>query len=108
MANMGGEQASGAGVTDAIRALDKAARKGSIHHRNAARRKSRLMKRLAAVGLQPTSLSTQPPAAAAAAAPARGRKSSSTATGAASEADASSAPTKKPAKKVASKKTAKK
>jgi hypothetical protein len=32
------------------RRIDKAARKGSIHHRNAARRKSRLMKRLNAAG----------------------------------------------------------
>ena len=31
---------------DAIVALDKAAQKGAIHRRNAARRKSRLMKRL--------------------------------------------------------------
>lgn len=41
---------SKASVAAAIVALDKAARKGSIHHRNAARRKSRLMKRLNAVG----------------------------------------------------------
>ncbi len=33
----------------AVRRLDKAAQKGSIHKRNAARRKSRLMKRLAAL-----------------------------------------------------------
>ena len=32
---------------DAIKALDKAAEKGIIHKNNAARRKSRLMKRLA-------------------------------------------------------------
>jgi small subunit ribosomal protein S20 len=41
---------SKASVAAAIVALDKAARKGSIHHRNAARRKSRLMKRLNAAG----------------------------------------------------------
>jgi len=33
-------------VKDAIAALDRAARKGVIHRNNAARRKSRLMKRL--------------------------------------------------------------
>lgn len=33
----------------AIRSLDKAAQKGVIHKNNAARRKSRLMKRLAAI-----------------------------------------------------------
>jgi small subunit ribosomal protein S20 len=33
-------------VAQATRALDKAAQKGVIHHNNAARRKSRLMKRL--------------------------------------------------------------
>jgi small subunit ribosomal protein S20 len=35
----------------AISALDRAAQKGAIHARNAARRKSRLMKRLAAAGM---------------------------------------------------------
>jgi small subunit ribosomal protein S20 len=34
---------------EAISALDKAAEKGAIHKNNAARRKSRLMKRLAAM-----------------------------------------------------------
>ncbi len=33
----------------AIRTLDKAAAKGILHHNNASRRKSRLMKRLAAL-----------------------------------------------------------
>ena len=33
-------------VSDAIVALDKAAQKGVIHHNNAARRKSRIMKQL--------------------------------------------------------------
>jgi small subunit ribosomal protein S20 len=41
---------SQASVASAIKALDKAARKGAIHHRNAARRKSRLVKRLGALG----------------------------------------------------------
>jgi small subunit ribosomal protein S20 len=38
-----------AATLEAISALDKAAQKGVIHKNNAARRKSRLMKRLAAV-----------------------------------------------------------
>ena len=33
-------------IQDAVVALDKAAQKGAIHKKNAARRKSRLMKRL--------------------------------------------------------------
>jgi small subunit ribosomal protein S20 len=37
-------------VADAIAALDKAAQKGIIHKNNAARRKSRLVKRLQALG----------------------------------------------------------
>lgn len=36
-------------LLQAVRALDKAAEKGVIHKNNAARRKSRLMKRLAAL-----------------------------------------------------------
>ncbi len=39
-----------AAVLEAISRLDKAAEKGVIHKNNAARRKSRLMKRLAAQG----------------------------------------------------------
>ncbi len=37
---------AGSQVVDAIKALDKAASKGVIHPNNAARRKSRLMKKL--------------------------------------------------------------
>ncbi len=37
-------------VRQAVSALDKAAEKGVIHRNNAARRKSRLMKRLAQLG----------------------------------------------------------
>jgi len=40
-------------VLKAISALDKAAEKGIIHKNNAARRKGRLMKRLAALGNTP-------------------------------------------------------
>lgn len=50
--NSGGEEAQTA-VLEAIRALDKAAEKGVIHKNNAARRKGRLMKRLASLDLQP-------------------------------------------------------
>ena len=45
----GEEQASAEAVLKAVSALDKAAQKGVIHKNNAARRKSRLMKRLAAL-----------------------------------------------------------
>ena len=40
-------------VMFAISVLDKAANKGAVHPRNAARRKGRLMKQLAAMGAQP-------------------------------------------------------
>lgn len=50
---------SQAAVAAAIVALDKAARKGAIHHRNAARRKSRLVKRLAALGQRPAAMPGQ-------------------------------------------------
>jgi small subunit ribosomal protein S20 len=36
-------EAAEAAVKDAVVALDKAAQKGAIHHKNAARRKSRLI-----------------------------------------------------------------
>lgn len=44
------QAAAGAAVIQAISALDKAAEKGIIHPNNAARRKSRLMKKLNALG----------------------------------------------------------
>ena len=50
--NSSGEEAQTA-VLEAIRALDKAAEKGVIHKNNAARRKGRLMKRLASLDLKP-------------------------------------------------------
>ncbi len=40
-------------VMSAISALDVAAKKGAIHPRNASRRKGRLMKHLAALGMRP-------------------------------------------------------
>lgn len=45
----GNEEESRSAVMEAISALDKAAAKGVIHKNNAARRKSRLMKRLASL-----------------------------------------------------------
>jgi len=42
-------EAAQAAVVEAISQLDKAAEKGVLHKNNAARRKSRLMKRLAAL-----------------------------------------------------------
>ena len=50
--SLDGGQDTAAAVTAAISALDIAAQKGAIHPRNAARRKGRLMHRLAALGLQ--------------------------------------------------------
>ena len=55
-------------MVTAIAALDRAVAKGVLHRNNAARRKSRLMKRLNAVAAAP---------APAPAAPARGTKSAS-------------------------------
>ena len=49
-----------ASVMAAISALDIAAQKGAIHPRNAARRKGRLMKQLAALGLQAKSVAVEP------------------------------------------------
>jgi small subunit ribosomal protein S20 len=45
----GNSEATASAVLVAISALDKAAEKGVIHKNNAARRKSRLMKRLSAL-----------------------------------------------------------
>ncbi len=45
----GDSEMSASAVVAAVSALDKAAEKGVIHKNNAARRKSRLMKRLAAL-----------------------------------------------------------
>jgi small subunit ribosomal protein S20 len=47
-------------VMMALSMLDKAAKKGAIHPRNAARRKGRLMKRLAALGVQPQAAAAEP------------------------------------------------
>lgn len=62
----------------AISALDRAAKKGVIHANNAARRKSRLMKRFnTAAAAQAVQAAAPAPEAAPAAAPARGRGSRS-------------------------------
>jgi small subunit ribosomal protein S20 len=47
-------------VMFAISMLDKAAKKGAVHPRNAARRKGRLMKQLAALGVQPQAAVMEP------------------------------------------------
>ena len=79
----------------AISALDRAAAKGIIHRNNAARRKSRLMKRLATAGAEPG-----------AAAPAKGAKAAPkrAAVKPAAKASAKKAPAKKAAAKPAAKK----
>ena len=50
------------GVLKAISALDKAAEKGVIHKNNAARRKGRLMKRLASLNVELKSVKGEKPA----------------------------------------------
>ena len=54
-----------AAVTEAISTLDKAAEKGIIHNNNAARRKSRLMKKLNALQPKPVAEAPEGPAEAA-------------------------------------------
>lgn len=56
---------------EAIRALDRAAAKGILHPKNAARRKGRLAKQLAKVGTAPAPTTKGKKAAPAAAAPAK-------------------------------------
>ena len=56
---------------EAIRALDRAAAKGILHPKNAARRKGRLAKQLAKVGTAPAPAAKGKKAAPAAAAPAK-------------------------------------
>ena len=89
---------SKASVAAAIVALDKAARKGSIHHRNAARRKSRLMKRLNAAG-QGTSAVPGTKAVEPKAAPAAKTAAEPKAKKTATKAAAKKAPAKKTTKK---------
>lgn len=63
----------GAVALDAIRALDRAAAKGILHTKNAARRKSRLARQLAKVAVAPAA-SPKGKKGAAAAAPAPSKK----------------------------------
>jgi small subunit ribosomal protein S20 len=60
LTNMNAEQPSAEGIDLAIRLLDRAARRGAIHRRNAARRKSRLVKRMTALGLKAPAVSQAP------------------------------------------------
>ena len=53
-----GTDTSQESVLTAISALDRAAQKGSIHQRNASRRKSRLMKQLAKAATKPAATKT--------------------------------------------------
>jgi small subunit ribosomal protein S20 len=57
-----GEMDTPAAIVAAVSALDRAAQHGAIHARNAARRKGRLMKRLAALGAQPRTMEAAGPA----------------------------------------------
>lgn len=95
-------------VDRAISALDKAAQKGAIHQRNAARRKSRLIKRLSALGQRPDVVSA--PGASPGASAAEQKTVAKSAKRTASAAQAKAKPeAKKPAAKTAAKKaTAKK
>jgi small subunit ribosomal protein S20 len=110
---------SQAAVMAAVSALDKAAAKGAIHHRNAARRKGRLLKRLAALGSQPGTPVAQKTASSAAAGPekarsaqqrqsARTEKAGTAADQAKAKAEGKKATAKTAAKKPAPKKPAKK
>jgi len=70
-----GDSDRAAVALDAIRALDRAAAKGILHPRNAARRKGRLAKQLAKAGAAPAPAPTKgKKAAPAAAAPASKKK----------------------------------
>lgn len=66
-----------ASVLAAISTLDKAAQKGAIHPRNAARRKGRLMKQLAALGGGPLKSAKTEPAPAEGAAEKEGKEAKS-------------------------------
>jgi small subunit ribosomal protein S20 len=112
LTSMAGGQDSSASVLAAISALDKAAQKGAIHHRNAARRKGRLLKRLAA--LQGTGQPMAPSKAAVAQKPSasmetpRGEKSEAKPKTETKKTAAKSAEKKSAAKKTAAKKAVKK
>ena len=88
----------------AVSLLDKAAERGSLHPNNAARRKGRLMKRLAALNAQPAQMKIEEPVQSADAAleesVADSKKQGATKKGAAAKTTAA----KKPAGKKAAKK----
>jgi small subunit ribosomal protein S20 len=107
-----GGQDSQASVMAAISALDKAAQKGAIHPRNAARRKGRLMKQLAALGMPSHAAAVEQAPAAEKGAKKKAAKEAMAAEQAARQAEPkkTAAKTEKKAveKKPAAKKTAKK
>ena len=104
---MSGGQDSQSAVSAAIVALDKAARKGAIHPRNAARRKSRLIKRLSALGQRPMTMPAQPAPSVEPAAAKGGKRTPAVAEPKAKP-EAKKTAAKAPAKKAPSKKTTKK
>jgi small subunit ribosomal protein S20 len=108
LASMASGQDSKPAVDAALRALDKAARKGAIHHRNAGRRKSRLMKRLAALGQTPMATPAQRAAEAAAAPEASSAKAKRSVAEPKAKTEAKKPAAKAAAKKAPAKKTAKK
>lgn len=79
---------------NAISALDRAASKGILHSNNAARRKSRLMKRLNAIGAEVAAPAKATPA----------KKTAAPAKGKAAAAKPATKPAAKPAAKAAGKK----
>jgi small subunit ribosomal protein S20 len=98
-----------ASVTAAISALDIAAQKGAVHPRNAARRKGRLMKQLAALGMQAKSAAEEPQSQAAEAPAPQAKKPAKVEKGSKPAAEEKSkakpAPKKTAEKKPAAKKT---
>ena len=93
----GNAEETQAAMLQAISALDKAAEKGVIHKNNAARRKGRLMKRMAALNIE---LKSEKPQAA--------KKAAATKKTTAKKAAKKAAPKKAASKKTAAKKAAKK
>jgi len=101
-----GGQDTAASVTAAISALDIAAQKGAIHPRNAARRKGRLMKRLAALGLQAKGTAVEAAAPVVEKKPAKAEKEAKPAVEEKQKVEPKKATAKAAAKKTAEKKPA--
>jgi len=102
---------SQAAIATALSALDKAAQKGAIHQRNAARRKSRLIKRLSALGQRPAvgaPPGTGDRTSEAAQTTPKSAKRGASATQAKTKPEAKKPTAKTPAKKATAKKTTKK